>query len=190
MFDHIEKVIHEAIIKTEDELNIASLTIKHGLHSFRYGSSEFLNEIFINLPLSQSSIFYDLGSGYGRVLLFGAIQYPNATFKGLEIIEERNLVCKSVAEQLGLKNLFVFNADILNFDLSDGNIFYIYNPLYGFQYQSLLDTLEKVAANKQIIIVAEAKCDIFDKVNWLENYHSMNYDVTHKIKFYKSIQPN
>lgn len=73
-------------------------------------------------------------------------------------------------------------------DISDGDVFYIYNPLFESQYKKLIEKLKAVAHLKPIIIIAESKCDVFDAVFWLNHYHTtaLDIDIRKKMKFYKS----
>jgi hypothetical protein len=186
MFKDIENLIERYTAETEANLNIAELTIAHGLHSFRYGSSEFLSMIFSNSGLHNSSVFYDLGSGYGKVLLYGAVNFPNSTFKGIEILPERNKVCLEMIEKFRLTNVQVSCTDILTADLIDGDVFYIYNSLFDFQYGQLLDKLKAIANTKPIKIIAESRVAVFDNQDWLNVYHTHDLDILRKIKFYIS----
>ena len=189
MFEIIENLIDSYCAKTESLLDISALTIEHGLHSFRYGSSAFLSYMFSALSLQDGSLFYDLGSGYGKVLLYGAINFPNVQFKGIEIVPERYRVCNMLAEKFGLKNIQVTCADILSSNLSDGDVFYIFNSLYNFQYDALFETLRAISKNKPIKVIAESRCDVFDRQEWLKVYDIVDIDILRKIKFYYSVSP-
>jgi hypothetical protein len=188
-FTEIADSLEQKVLETEGQLDLADLTITYGLHSFRYGSSQYMDDLFEDLDLNNNpKVFYDLGSGYGKVILYGAYHFPNTTFKGIEIIEERNKVCNQFVEQLGLKNITVYSEDLFTFDFSDGDIFYVNNPLFETRYDPLLEKLRNVAEEKQITIVAEHRCHIFDNVDWLDNYKKIanRLDVREKIRFYKS----
>ena len=186
MFEQIENLIDGYTAQTEATLNIAELTITHGLHSFRYGSSEFLSMIFSNLSLKKGDVFYDLGSGYGKVLLYGAVNFREVLFKGIEILPERNTVCQELIRKFNLTNVQASCEDMLTADITDGNIFYIYNSLYDFQYNELFNKLKAIAKTKPIKIIAESRCNVFDNQNWLTVCHTYDLDILRKIKFYAS----
>jgi DNA polymerase III delta prime subunit len=188
-FSKIISSLEQEILATENKLDLADLTIAYGVHFFQYGSSQYMDDMFEDLDLNNHpKVFYDLGSGYGNVILYGAYHFPKATFKGIEIIDERNNVCNHFIQQLGLTNITVYSEDLNTFDFSDGDVFYLNNPLFENRYDPLVEKLRKVAEQKEIIIVAEHRCHIFDNLDWLDPYKRLDYrfDVREKICFYKS----
>jgi len=187
-FEDISNFIEAQISKVEYNLDLGDLTLKYGLHSFRYGTSTYLDDLFKTLRLKERTVFYDLGSGYGKVILYGAYHYPKIQFKGIEIIEERNSICDQLIKELRLKNIKTYCSNFFDVDFSDGDVFYIFNPLFEALYIKLIEKLRLVALKKQIIIIAESKCDVFDSVTWLSNKKTIDYhiDIRKKMKFYQS----
>ncbi|BFM42408.1 hypothetical protein CFS9_10490 [Flavobacterium sp. CFS9] len=182
----IQSEIDQYSSHIEEGLSLSEITIKYGLNSYRYGSSSFLEALFDPIQMTPQTVFYDLGSGYGNVILYGAVKYPDVQFKGIEILEERNRICVALIEKEGLANVRAISGDILKMDISDGNVFYLYNPLYDFQYAELLEKLYQIALNKNITVIAESSCNFFDDADWLEQYHFKDIDVLRKIKYYRS----
>lgn len=187
---NIQAEIDQYSHSIEKGLSLSEITIKYGLNSYRYGSSSFLDDLFDPIPITEKTVFYDLGSGYGNIILYGAVKYPNVQFKGVEILEERNKVCVDLIKKEGITNAAAISGDILKTDISDGNVFYLYNPLYDFQYAALLDKLHQISLEKTIVVIAESRCVFFDKANWLEQYHFEDIDVIRKIKYYRSKSAN
>lgn len=170
----------------EGALSLSEITIKYGLNSYRYGSSSFLFDLFDPIEITNETVFYDLGSGYGNIILYGAVKYPDAKFKGIEILKERHEVCAGLIEKEQITNAVAICGDILKTNISDGTIFYLYNPLYDFQYAELLNKLHQISLHKPIIVIAESRCNFFDEAEWLEQYHLKDIDVVRKIKYYRS----
>ena len=170
----------------EETLSLPEITIRNGLNSYRYGSSSFLADLFDPVEITNKTVFYDLGSGYGNIILYGAVKYPEAKFIGIEILEERNKVCIDLIEKEQISNATAITGDILKTDIADGTVFYLYNPLFNFQYAELLEKLYQISLAKTIIIIAESRCTFFDEANWLEQYHIKDIDVIRKIKYYRS----
>lgn len=170
----------------EASLDLSEITIKHGVHSFRYGTSTFLNEIFDFLQLKSSDILYDLGSGYGIILHYAAKRFPSTKMVGIEILAERYQYGEEIKENEKLDNITFYNGDMFEYDFSEGTVFYIFNPLYSSMYDRLIEKLKLIALKKQIIIIAESKCDCFDNTSWLTQYHSIEEDVIRKVHFYRS----
>ena len=53
----------------EDNLSLPDITIKYGLNSYRYGSSSFLDDLFDTIQITHETVYYDLGTGYGNIIL-------------------------------------------------------------------------------------------------------------------------
>ncbi len=171
----------------ESKLDLAQITVKHGLHSFRYGTSAFLDKVFECISLSEKDVFYDLGSGYGLVLAYGAQKFPQATFKGIEILEERYTVSQELKEEYQLQNVTFIQKDMFSYDFSDGSVFYINNPLFEDMYDRLFEKLKDIAKSKEITIIAESRTTCFDDQSWLQKQEYYAIDVQREIAFYKSI---
>ncbi len=184
----ISSYIASQMESVEAQLDLADLTIQHGLQSFRFGTSTYLEDLFSTLQLKEGSIFYDLGSGYGNIILYGAFFFPSVNFVGIEIVKERNDVCNALIEKLLLHNVKTHCKDFFTVDFTDGDVFYLYNPLHEFHYESMLEKLKKIAETKQITVIAESKCDVFDAASWLQNYKTIDtdIDIRKKMKFYRS----
>lgn len=176
----------DRILAVEQSIDLGEISVRHGIHSFRYGTSEFLEEMFNRVQPTQQDVFYDLGSGYGIVLFYGAKNYPETTFKGIEILKERFEMSVKLLESRGLKNVELFNEDMFNCDFSDGTIFYIYNPLFKDMYPKLLERLFAISQKHTITIIAESRCNEFDEVAWLTRYDEVFIDVVRRIRFYTS----
>lgn len=186
VFKKIQAEINQYSNNIEENLSLSDITIKYGLNSYRYGSSSFLADLFDPIQITNKTVFYDLGSGYGNIILYGAVKYPEAKFIGIEILEERNQVCVDLIEREQIKNASAINGDILKTDISDGTIFYLYNPLFNFQYEELITKLYHISLTKPITVIAESRCTFFDQASWLEQYHLKDIDVVRKIKYYRS----
>lgn len=124
--------------------------------------------LFQYLKLSSNDVFYDLGSGYGRVIFYGGVLNPTTSFKGVEIIKERVMHAQPLAEQLGLKNVKFIANDILVELLDDGTVFYIYNAFPSIMGQAM-EKLKLVAKKHTIKIIYEGPREPhIENADWLE----------------------
>lgn len=112
-----------------------------------------LREVFKLLTLKKEDVFYDLASGYGRASIYASILFPETTFKNIESVEQRVEAAKNVRNKLRLGRVNFYAADILKQDLSDGNIFFIFNPFPSLMPQ-ILDELHTISKKKKIKIIA------------------------------------
>lgn len=117
---------------------------------FMYQPSEIADiwPVFEHLSFAAGSRFYDLGSGYGHSLFYGAALRPDISFKGIEIMSVRVDECRSVASRLGLGNITFAAGDVSEGGFSDADIIFLFNPFPP-------DTEEEV--RRQIAVLACAK---------------------------------
>lgn len=71
----------------------------------------------------KNDVVYDLGSGFGRVVILSALNC-DAKFKGIELAENRVDIANEIREQFGLTNAEFICQNILDADYSDGDIFF------------------------------------------------------------------
>ena len=127
-----------------------------------------LQNLFNHLKLSPKDVVYDLGSGYGRFLFYGASLYPDIKFKGVEIVNERAEETVAITKKGQFGNITIINKDVLNTDLSEGTVFYMFNPFKEIIF-TVMETLRKVARKHDVTIVAYHQNTLEDlnKISWL-----------------------
>lgn len=113
---------------------------------------ELIRKIFQKAPPSTDGVVYDLGSGYGRFLLYGGVVFPKHKFKGVELVSERVQMSMKLAGKLGLENVTFLSQDVLQSDLNDGSYFYIFNSFPSIEGE-VLRKLAVVARKRKITIV-------------------------------------
>lgn len=128
---------------------------------------EIIRQVFrLRAPLPGET-FYDLGSGYGRLLLYGALLYPKSQFKGIEIVAERTRPAREISRRLGLKNFEQKIGDILSADYSDGDFYYIFNPFFSLM-PKVLPQLKAISLKRKFSIVSlELTTLELKRENWL-----------------------
>lgn len=134
-----------------------------------------IRKVFSVLTLDKSDVFYDLGSGYGRVIFYGGLINPEVTFKGVEYVKERVVESQKLARRLKVKNVSFIARDVLKQDLSDGTVFYIFNSFPSIMHE-VLKNLKKVAGTRTIRIVAVGRTAVELKhVDWLKIDRRLDY---------------
>ena len=122
-------------------------------------------------PPGHDDVVYDLGSGYGRVIFYGASVFPQTRFKGVELVHERVQECQKVLGSHEFRNVTFIEADVLNVDFSDGTYFYFFNPFPEIMDQ-VLNKLRRISQSRKITIVAIARTSRdLRNVPWLKEIH-------------------
>ncbi|MBP7134335.1 hypothetical protein KBA73_03905 [Patescibacteria group bacterium] len=152
----------------------------HALHA-RYSHEQvfyqgtpydLIRDFLKELHLTEDDVLYDLGSGYGRVPLYGAMT-TKATFKGIEIIPERVAETNALKERFGLANVSFQEGNVLEQEYSDGTVFFLFNPFTRNTLEQVNKRLEGIAKTKKIRVVSVGPSTRFFKYEyWLEEVPS------------------
>lgn len=103
------------------------------------------------LELKRDDVFYDLGSGLGRVVMLANL-ISGVQAKGIEISTVLHQHACQFAEKMALSNVSFLNADVRAADYSDGTVFFMYTPFTGDIFRSVLDRLHEQAQTRPIRI--------------------------------------
>ncbi|MBP7134515.1 hypothetical protein KBA73_04840, partial [Patescibacteria group bacterium] len=162
----------------ETHLDIEGLYKKHKREElwlgggFNWTPYESIRELFHELPLSDSDVLYDLGSGYGRVPLYGSIINEKTQFKGIELVPDRVRESAACVERLGLQNISFTEANVLDQDFSDGTVFFLFNPFSRETMERVFDKLTELARTKKIRVCSMGGLPF--NVPWLKEVPSEN----------------
>jgi len=114
-------------------------------------------ELAERVPLSPKSVFYDLGSGLGKVALLVHL-LTHAPCIGVEIDPAYCAYAQSQAELLGLSEVSFIHADARQLTYSSGEVFFLFNPFGGQIFNAVLDKLHQVAQQRPITICSYGPC--------------------------------
>lgn len=96
--------------------------------------------------------FYDIGSGYGRVLLyfnrFFQKQALNYSIYGLELQEDIFLRCKKNTQKVKIE---IINANALKFRFKSDSIMFLFNPFDNSTLEAFVSNIK--SSNKRICVV-------------------------------------
>jgi SAM-dependent methyltransferase len=140
---------------TETTINRQDLDHFYGIEQYKYEGTpyEFIRWFLHVLDPSNKDIVYDLGSGYGRVPLYGALT-TQATYKGIEIVPERIAEARAIKRRFAINNVEFLQGNVIDFDYSDGTIFFFFNPFIESTLKLVIESLQKTARKRRIIIVS------------------------------------
>ncbi len=147
----------------EQKVNYYDLMNQHGAEQYIYEATPYdFIRVFLKVTKpTKDDIVYDLGSGYGQVIIYGALT-SDAFFKGIEIVPERAAASIEVKNRLNIKNAEFYCQSVKNYDFSDGTIFFLFNPfcketLYGVK-NKLWNLSKKRKIMSPISVTSNKKC--------------------------------
>lgn len=162
----------EEIRHSEKKIDTKKLKDSFGFEQYIYEATPYayIRDFLNFLKPKEGDTVYDLGAGYGRIVIYSAL-VSKAKFKGIEIVKERVDKANETIKKLKISNAEMLFGNAASFDLSDGNIFFLFNPFYPETLKRVSDQIRDIAKNKEITIVTwgGSSNDFFDEEKWLRD---------------------
>jgi hypothetical protein len=79
---------------------------------------------------SCDGVFYDIGSGNGKLLLQMALLSDFERYGGIEIEKIRYLYSMDIKNQIGIESASFINDDVLNVDISDAGFIFLSDVMF------------------------------------------------------------
>lgn len=145
-FEMKNGVTTSKIVKRED-LDISELSKEHS-EEYKPTRIRHFRLLIKGLKLPEDSVFVDLGSGKGRVLLMASMN----NFKRVTGVEISNRLCEVAKNNIVIfkrrlkrpLNIEVVNEDVLQYHIkNDENVFYFYKPFDNFVMETILERIIK-----------------------------------------------
>jgi SAM-dependent methyltransferase len=153
----------------EARLRIGKLLLEFGDELLFYDPTPytFIRSLFRSLKPEKKNVFYDLGSGYGRVLMYGGL-ISQATFRGIEVVPQRVAEANRVRDRLNLRNVEFVRGNAPEMDFDDGDLFFFYNPFFKRTLREVSGRLKRIASQRAIRIASVGRSsDHFGGQDWL-----------------------
>ena len=168
--DHdIDRLLGFRCEAVEARLRIGKLLLEFGDELMFYEPTPYarIRRLLRGLKPEKPNVFYDLGAGYGRVLIYGGLT-SNATFRGIEVVPQRVAEADRVRERLNLRNVEFVCGNARDTDLADGDLFFFYNPFFADTLREVSGRLKRVADQRAIRIASMGRSsDYFSRQDWL-----------------------
>jgi hypothetical protein len=134
--------------KLEEDLGYGEIT--------KSGTNTLYNYIKNNIQISDDDIFYDIGSGHGKLILHLALISDFKFLKGVEIDKYRHLYSLDIKSKIdGIDNVIFINDDIRKLDISDAKIVFMNDTIFSKELISSI--IEKLNTGTHIISFEENK---------------------------------
>lgn len=140
------------------------------------------------LALTPDDVFYDLGSGLGRVV-FGMALMSVGQMRGVEVEPAYVEYARHRAQELNLAQVSFVNADARAMDYTDGTVFFLYTPFKGATLRSVLALLRAQARTRPIRVCTygPGTLEVQDQ-DWLASDDDPERDI-HYVTLFKSTRP-
>ncbi len=151
-------------IDTEPEETRA---LKPGMIGYQATPARFILDLVERIPLGPNDVFYDLGSGLGRVALLVGLLTP-AHVRGIEYDPGHCAYAQQRARHLTVSRVRFIKAVARDAVVADGSVFFMYTPFRGDLLQTVLDRLKREAQQRLLTIATYGPCTIdVAQLDWL-----------------------
>jgi precorrin-6B methylase 2 len=160
-------------------------------HSYASPDYLYVYRIANVLKPKPADVFYDIGSGAGRVLCVMARRRLKKCV-GIELFEPLCEAARRNASRLRSRKtpIEIICGDASTADLSDGTIYFMFNPFGAATMRSVLDNIERsLNANPRVVTIAyhnAVLADLLSERNWLEEYHAFSTAGGAHVRFWRS----
>lgn len=112
---------------------------------------------------SNGGVFYDIGSGNGKLLLQMAVISGFDKYVGIEIEKIRYLYSIDIKNQIGIDNVKFINADVLNVDISDATFVFINDIMFSDDMRKKI--LDMIPSGCTFVAFHDFEnCDLLDNI--------------------------
>lgn len=152
--EHVERLLTLDIKRTEAPMSDEALRKAHGNEKYGYETTSIaiLRELIRRLPLTREDVFVDIGTGYAVPVFYVASTTP-ARARGIELATHRIQEAMRVQRRFRFPRVELIEGNVLSQDLSDGTVFFLFNPLGPETLAQVGERLKTIAKGKRIRIV-------------------------------------
>lgn len=140
-----------------------------------------LNIIAKRLNLNRDDVFFDIGCGFGRPVLYYAKKVKRCV--GIELRPEAAAVARRNLASTGFRNVDIIEGDATEQDYTSATIIYLYNPFNAAVMERVLDLIRAQAPGARICYVAPVEQATLEHAGWLKNTDT--FDVPYDRSFMK-----
>jgi SAM-dependent methyltransferase len=141
--------------------------LKPGMIGYQATPARFTLDLVERIPLGPHDVFYDLGSGLGRVALLVGLLTP-AQVRGIEYDPGHCAYARQRAQLLPVSRVQFINADARVADVADGTVFFMYTPFRGHLLHEVLERLKHEVHRRPMTIATYGPCTTdVAQLDWL-----------------------
>ena len=164
--------------------------------NYRYEAPDYLylRRVLRVLDPSPADVFFDIGSGKGRMLCLAA-RRNIARCIGIELHEQYCAIARSNAKLLRGRRapVEIRCADATSADLGGGTIYYLYNPFgektMAQTIANLRSSVEAAPRSIRVVYYNPVHEKLFSESGWLEKYREFRTGYGLAVTFWKNSPP-
>lgn len=134
-----------------------TVQLQSGMIGYHPTPARVILALIERLRLQATDVFYDLGSGLGRVALLVGLLTP-ALARGIEFEPAYCAYAQQRAADLRLTRVTFLPGDVRQADYGDGTVFFLYTPFTGHILREVLARLQTVAQTRPITLATYGAC--------------------------------
>lgn len=123
--------------------------LRFGRHGYAHAPPGAAIAAVEALALGEGDVFYDLGSGLGSPTLLATLA-SRARCRGIEVHDFYVHRATATAKAFGLREDLFVVADVTDYDWSDGNKFFLFNPFVPEVLEWVSDRLRRLGRCKTV----------------------------------------
>lgn len=140
----------------------------YGMVRYEPTPASVILELVDQIEFTNNDVFYDLGSGLGKVTALVHI-LTGCTCIGVEYEPSYCNYATHRAAELGLDNIHYINSDARYINYSDGTVFFLFNPFGGKIFDTVLEILHQESIKRPVSICSYGSCTApISKLPWLQ----------------------
>lgn len=183
------------VAAVEAGLNTLALLDRYGVQRFDQGDLSyetvraFYRALGPELRRQPAPRLLDLGSGYGRFGLYGALRH-GVTLHGIELVTERAAEAARAARALGLESLSFEAGDLLASAWPPADVYLMMNAVLPDLLAPVLTRLEREAGQRRIVVASVSTSnECFAQASWLRELEIMlEGRESRELRMWESIQ--
>jgi SAM-dependent methyltransferase len=168
--DVVDRLLDLRPHAAETNVRVGHERARWGDESFGYEGTPYdvVREGLRCLEMRETDRLYDLGSGYGRVVLYGALTGPGR-YHGVEIVAARVAESERCRRLLGLdRRAFFSQGNAADFPFPDATAFFLFNPFVPDTFQVVARRMRELSRHHPIRIASYGPSgDRFARLRWL-----------------------
>ncbi len=154
----------------------ASLTPENGMVRYQPTPASVILELTERIPFTARDVFYDLGSGLGKVTALVHL-LTGIRSVGVEYQPTFCAYARQQADALALEGVTYLNADARNAVYADGTVFFLFNPFGGDIFPAVLEQLRIESRQRTIWICSYgSSSQPLSELAWLERVPPSSMD--------------